>query len=393
MSENYSKDITFADAGDRVNFTEIPVLDYSLANGTPVQQQEFLKQLKFIVHNVGFMYLKNHPIPTPLVDKVKNYCENVFNLPMEKKLEIEMANSPTFLGYNRLGYEVTKGIQDMREQFDFAPDIPTLWKENAGMPDWRKLRGPGQWPSENYVPGFKANVSEYMNRMSKLSLEFTDLVGQSLGFGKGFLDWHFEEEVREGGRIKMIRYPPTKSSSDEQGVGPHKDGWLTFLLQVNDVDGLEVQNHSGDWIAVPPVDGTFVVNFGVGLERVTHGAIIATTHRVVNRAGAKKDRFSLPFFQSTAQTSTWDPLPIEKLPQELREAISSRQVVSDASATQFPTNLVGETMLMNRIRCHPDVGMRHYPHLLDGLLDPAHPAVKERAEEFKDKLDLPRASL
>ena len=73
-----------------------------------------------------------------------------------------MANSSTFLGYNRLGYEVTKGIQDNREQFDFGKDLPSIWKDGAGLPDWRKLRGPSQWPDESYVPGFKATVTEYI---------------------------------------------------------------------------------------------------------------------------------------------------------------------------------------------------------------------------------------
>lgn len=32
--------------------------------------------------------------------------------------------------------------------------------------------------------------------------------------------------------------------------------------------GLEVQNQRGEWIPVPPVPGTFVVNFGFYLEKV-----------------------------------------------------------------------------------------------------------------------------
>ena len=44
--------------------------------------------------------------------------------------------------------------------------------------------------------------------MSLLSVEFTDLVGQALGFQPGFLDWHFKENpgfesIQEGGRIKV----------------------------------------------------------------------------------------------------------------------------------------------------------------------------------------------
>lgn len=45
----------------------------------------------------------------------------MFNLPLEKKLEIEMVNSKHFLGYARLGQEITALKNDYREQFDVSP--------------------------------------------------------------------------------------------------------------------------------------------------------------------------------------------------------------------------------------------------------------------------------
>ena len=48
---------------------------------------------------------------------------------MEKKLEIEMVNSPHFLGYSKLGAEITALKPDHREQFDVSFRI--IWHENA----------------------------------------------------------------------------------------------------------------------------------------------------------------------------------------------------------------------------------------------------------------------
>lgn len=83
-------------------------------------------------------------------------------------------------------------------------------------------------------------------------------------------------------RIKLVKYPPSKDSCRGQGVGAHKDssGWLTFLYQVGEEEGLEVVNASGEWIPAPPIEGTFVVNFGNAFEAATDGAVKATIHRV-----------------------------------------------------------------------------------------------------------------
>jgi isopenicillin N synthase-like dioxygenase len=86
-------------------------------------------------------------------------------------------------------------------------------------------------------------------------------------------------------RIKLVKYPasPSGTAREEQGVGAHKDssGWLTFLYQVGKEEGLEVLDASGSWIRAPPIEGTFVVNFGNAFEAATEGAVKATIHRVI----------------------------------------------------------------------------------------------------------------
>ena len=87
-------------------------------------------------------------------------------------------------------------------------------------------------------------------------------------------------------RIKLIKYPPSSSPSEDeaggQGVGAHKDssGWLTFLYQVGDEKGLEVFGPEDEWVEAPPIPGSFVVNFGNAFEAATDGAVKATVHRV-----------------------------------------------------------------------------------------------------------------
>lgn len=98
-------------------FTSIPILDYSKST-SPKTKPAFLADLRHALVNVGFFYLVHHPIDPALQHDLVKKTEALFDLPLEKKLEIEMINSKHFLGYSRLGAETTARKADYREQFD-----------------------------------------------------------------------------------------------------------------------------------------------------------------------------------------------------------------------------------------------------------------------------------
>jgi isopenicillin N synthase-like dioxygenase len=123
------------------NFTNIPTLDYDLLS-TPDTRSLFIDQLQHALINVGFLYLEHPPVPDALFDEVIAYLPKVFGLPQERKDALRMANSPHFLGYSRLGAEMTKGTVDQREQFDIATSFENTWK--SGDPDYLRLWGPSQ---------------------------------------------------------------------------------------------------------------------------------------------------------------------------------------------------------------------------------------------------------
>ena len=83
---------------------------------------------------------------------------------------------------------------------------------------------------------------------------------------------------------------------------------MTLLAQ-DGVAGLQARARSGDWIDVPPVEDTLVVNFGQVLERWSAGRIRATEHRVL---GTEIERFSIPFFYEARADATISPLPIDR---------------------------------------------------------------------------------
>jgi hypothetical protein len=124
-------------------FSSVPLLDYKLSQ-SPSTKAKFLTDLQYAVSHVGFLYLANPPVPA--ISELLPYIPKAFDLPQEAKDQITMRNSPHFLGYSRLGTELTKGATDQREQFDFATPHICRWKD--GDPDYYRLWGPSQvWPA------------------------------------------------------------------------------------------------------------------------------------------------------------------------------------------------------------------------------------------------------
>lgn len=127
--------------GEAGEFTSIPTLDYELLSTN--RKEEFIASLRNAVVNIGFLYLKNPPVDKAIISALIEYIPWLFDLPQEKKDKIAMANSEHFLGYSRLGKELTKGAVDQREQFDFA----NKWDGKGwtpGDPEYLRLFGEAQ---------------------------------------------------------------------------------------------------------------------------------------------------------------------------------------------------------------------------------------------------------
>ena len=137
----------------------IPILDLSLES-SPATKAQLLADLQNCIFNVGFLYIKNHSIPESTISNLTNLLPSLFNLSQESKSQLSKLNSPHFLGYNGFAEETTLGKKDLREQFDFATELPVVW-DGKGDGDGRdfsklfwRLRGPNQWPNEEELSGF-----------------------------------------------------------------------------------------------------------------------------------------------------------------------------------------------------------------------------------------------
>jgi len=168
--------------------SSIPILDLSLVEDT-YTKQVLLQQLRAALFDVGFLYVTNHGVSAVTIDRLTSLLPLLFALPPEEKAALGKSNTPHFLGYSGFAEETTFGKQDLREQFDYATELPTVWRksesdcsrltpsafmaadstENILRGDsvlpasrdfnqlfWR-LRGPNQWPEEkkHLCPAFE----------------------------------------------------------------------------------------------------------------------------------------------------------------------------------------------------------------------------------------------
>src|SRR5207244_4347446 len=103
-----------------------PTLDLARFGRDPT----FLVDLRRTAREIGFFYVIGHGVPETLTHAVLDAARSLFALPEAEKLKVEMVHSPHFRGYNRPGWELTRGRPDWREQFDLAAERPALPRDN-----------------------------------------------------------------------------------------------------------------------------------------------------------------------------------------------------------------------------------------------------------------------
>ncbi|MFP5076459.1 isopenicillin N synthase family dioxygenase [Rhizobium sp. YIM 134829] len=328
----------------------LPTVDFSRFHGSAEEKSAFVQDLTSVLHDHGFFYLTGHGVPQSLIDEVLAVSKTFFALPEADKLAIEMVKSRHFRGYNRAGYERTRGEQDWREQLD----INTEGEPVADGPDtpWNRLHGPNQWPDA--LPELKPLLLRYQAEVTRIGIDVLKAIALALGQPEDAFAEIYDPSPSQ--LLKIIRYPGRDSTGSDQGVGAHKDGGFVTVLLQDTTPGLRIRTEEGAWIEAPPVPGTFIINSGELLELATNGFVRADVHDVVTPP-AGTERFSVAFFLGARYDAT---IPVIPLPEALKRG--ERGVSVDPLNPIFRN--VGINHLKSRLRSHPDVAAAHHPDLL-----------------------------
>ncbi|XP_061170418.1 uncharacterized protein LOC133179710 [Saccostrea echinata] len=217
--------------------------------------------------DVGFVYLKNHGIPQQLINDVFSTSKMFFDQPEElkQKYAIPCGELHGYISFEAEKVNHDRPVSDAREGYTM------LVSKDGTLP-------------QNMPPEIMSTFKEIYITCTKLALRMLDLLSIGLDKDREYLR-QFHRGICVGGNSTTLRsnyYPPIKEIKEGQArCGEHSDyGTITFLFQ-DDMPGLEAKSPSDEYLPVPPVEGTIVMNVGDMMQRWSADRLKATKHRVV----------------------------------------------------------------------------------------------------------------
>jgi isopenicillin N synthase-like dioxygenase len=293
----------------------IPVIDISPLFGPPGPSRDAAdRAVMAAASGIGFMTITGFAGAALLVPERRAALLAIFALPDAEKAELLRWNfDPSRKNVYRGWFPLQQGTASHKEGIDIGPDIarPVAAASDDPLLETTPL------PSESLLPGWRSVAAAYYLAMEATGAALMRSVARGLGLAETTFDTAFDNGIST---LRLTRYPVRASlPADPAHVvmhggepraiigGAHVDSGFVTLLAQDGVEGLQAQNHAGDWIDVPPAEGTLAVNFGRLLDRWSGGRVKATLHRVI---APGRERFSIPFFYEPRVDAEIAPLPL-----------------------------------------------------------------------------------
>jgi isopenicillin N synthase-like dioxygenase len=183
---------------------------------------------------------------------------------------------------------------DYRESFSwrYEPQYDPDPKDPEDVPAEVRpyIRGEGYvWEGTEQLPNFKDGCITYWQECLKLARRLVRIFALGLDLPED----HFDPVTTYPGSDGVFNHYPAMSadqaaSTKDVGLGSHTDLQCFTLLWQDANGGLQVLNKDGQWINASPIPGTFVVNIGDFLMRLTNDRFKSTVHRVFNHSTVER---------------------------------------------------------------------------------------------------------
>ncbi|XP_019750315.1 UPF0676 protein C1494.01-like [Hippocampus comes] len=272
----------------------IPVVDFSVASlsvedMSSADLHQLSRELKVAFMEVGFVFLKNTGITQEEVDHVMDASRRFFLQPDQLKRLFVRKSFPINPYHGWVAMETER----------LHPEKPGDLKEAFNL---TSLHPDIKWPSSEAAPGFQETQMTFFHRCKELSLRILRVMALSLDVDPDiFLNAHRLIGTEENyTTLRSSYYPPVNSEQAKEGqlrCGEHSD-WGSITLLFQNAEGLQVRRRSREFICVPSVPGTVLVNIADMMQRWTSDHFVSVPHRVLlpPAGDCSSTRQSLAFF-------------------------------------------------------------------------------------------------
>lgn len=291
----------------------VPVIDLApYFDGLADGRAQVAREVDEACRSIGFLVIRNHGVPPELIDRVAALSRTFFDLPLDDKRKVDRPSVDAVRGYSAIGEEglsyslgeATPG--DLKESFSIGPaDVPDddYHRGHAAGPHF----APNVYPP---IPGFQAAWDEYFRVMSDLSRSLMRIFALALDLPETFFDERIDRHIS---MFRVLSYPPQREKPlpNQLRAGAHSDYGSLTIVRPDDA-GLQVQNKAGQWVDVPLIEGTLVVNIGDLMMQWTNDLWVSTMHRVANPpfdGPSNARRQSLVFFHQPNYDALVECLP------------------------------------------------------------------------------------
>lgn len=277
----------------------LPLVDISkLDSDSFADRQSVAQDLDRACVEAGFLYIQGSQFDDALFDRLIRRAQLYFALDDEVKLQSYIGLSENHSGYVPVGEEqFSVGTYDLKEAYDVNCDyLPVEGR--------RPLLGPNVWPD---MPGFRDDVLAYYQHIKRIGHQLFGAFAIALGLEED----HFEAHLRHPpSQLRLIHYPFDAQAEDRPGIGAHTD-YECFTLLFATAPGLQVISKAGEWVDVPLIEGTMIMNISDMMEIMSNGRYVATKHRVRK---VPEERYSFPMFFACDYDSVIAPITPDDAP-------------------------------------------------------------------------------
>ncbi|KAL9270185.1 1-aminocyclopropane-1-carboxylate oxidase-like protein [Drosera capensis] len=262
-----------------VNF---PVIDLGKLDG---EGRSFTMELiKDACENWGFFELVNHGISYELMDTVERMTKEHYKKCMEEKFKEMVA---------------TKGLENAKSEINDVDWESTFFLRHLPVSNITEI--------PDLDDSYRDVMSYFAKEIENLAEQMLDLFCENLGLEKGYLKRVFYGANGPTFGTKVSNYPPCPKPELIKGLRAHTDaGGIILLFQDDKVSGLQLLK-DGEWIDVPPMKHSIVINLGDQLEVITNGKYKSIEHRVI--AQPDGNRMSIASFYNPGSDAVIYPAP------------------------------------------------------------------------------------